>query len=254
MLSNKYFGGILVGNCTLKVFWRNLQLFVKNRPESRDFQLCLKNMLARATFLVLVHVVPIRERRNCPKHNIPLQKTTDCLVEFVYLYPKDSNDNRRWIGGVVRCQKSPSKNLHNHTIHAASKITQHVKERISDAVAANSTLTPSDIACGKGLGFIPSAVDSASSYIVTQVRCPKRSEQPQCLKLVIIKVYKVDKVTCLKHMTAQERVALLYRSRSEEARKNAISKQNQRLKFISDPKCQYGPPNRAANFPTSSRK
>ena len=29
-------------------------MFVKNRPESRDFQLCLKVMLARAIFLVLV--------------------------------------------------------------------------------------------------------------------------------------------------------------------------------------------------------
>ena len=71
----------------------------------------------------------------------------------------------------------------------------------------------------------------------------------------MIKVYKVDKVACLKHMTAQEGVALSYRSRSEEARRNnAISKQNQRLKFTADPECQYGPPDRAANFPTSSRK
>ena len=66
----------------------------------------------------------------------------------------------------------------------------------------------------------------------------------------MIKVYKVDKVACLKHMTAQEGVALLYRSRSEEARRNnAIYKQNQRLKFTADPECQYGLPDRAANFP-----
>ena len=31
------------------------------------------------------HVVPIRDKRNCPKHNLPLQKTTDCPVEFVYI-------------------------------------------------------------------------------------------------------------------------------------------------------------------------
>ena len=30
------------------------------------------------------------------------------------------------------------------------------------AVLANPALTPSDISCGKGLGFIPSAVDGAS--------------------------------------------------------------------------------------------
>ena len=72
-----------------------------------------------------------------------------------------------------------------------------------------------------------------------------KSDTPQCLKLVMIKVYKVDKVACLKHMTAQEGVALSYRSRSEEARRNnAISKQNQHLKFTADPECQYGPPDR----------
>ena len=110
------------------------------------------------------HIVPIREKRNCPKHNIPLQKITDCPIEFVYICPEDSTDNKRWIGGIIRCQKSPSDNLHNHRIHAVNKITQFVKEKISDAVSANPALTPFDIACGKGLGFIPSAVDSASSH------------------------------------------------------------------------------------------
>ena len=48
MLSKEYFGGILVGN------WEGFTVLVNNRPESRDFQLCLKVMLARAIFLVLV--------------------------------------------------------------------------------------------------------------------------------------------------------------------------------------------------------
>ena len=108
--------------------------------------------------------MPIRDKRNCPKHNIPLQKTSDCPVEFVYIYPKERADGRRWFGGIVRCQKSPSENLHNHKIHAANKISQSVKEKISDAISSNPALTPSDIACGKGLGFIPSAVDGASSH------------------------------------------------------------------------------------------
>ena len=110
------------------------------------------------------HIVPIRDKRNCPKHNIPLQKTSDCPVEFVYIYPKERADGRRCFGGIVRCQKSPSENLHNHKIHAANKISQSVKEKISDAISSNPALTPSDIACGKGLGFIPSAVDGASSH------------------------------------------------------------------------------------------
>ena len=110
------------------------------------------------------HVVPIRDKRNCPKHNIPLQKTTDCPVEFVYIHPKDTTDRRRWFGGLVRCQKSAVDNLHNHKLHAANRIAQCIKEKIGAAISTNPALTPSDIACGKGMGFIPSAVDGASSH------------------------------------------------------------------------------------------
>lgn len=39
-----------------------------------------------------------------------------------------------------------------------------MKENIGEAISANPALTPTDIAPGKGLGFIPSAVDSASSH------------------------------------------------------------------------------------------
>ena len=108
--------------------------------------------------------MPIRDKRNCPKHNLPLQKTTDCPVEFVYIHPKDVMDTRRWFGGLVRCQKSSTDNLHNHKLHAANRIAQCIKERIGAAVSTNPALTPSDIACGKGIGFIPSAVDGASSH------------------------------------------------------------------------------------------
>ena len=107
------------------------------------------------------HVVPIRDKRSCPVHNLTLQKTCDCPVEFVYVYLKSSADSRRWFGGIVRCQKAASRNLHNHVIHASSRIAQCVKEKITGAI---STLTPSEISCEKGLGFIPSAVDGASSH------------------------------------------------------------------------------------------
>ena len=110
------------------------------------------------------HVVPIRDKRNCPEHNIALEKTYHCPVVFIYMYPKSSADSRHWFGGIVRCQKAPAGNLHNREIHAPSRITQCIKEKITDAISANPALTPSEIACGKGLGFIPSAVDGASSH------------------------------------------------------------------------------------------
>jgi len=70
------------------------------------------------------HVVPIRDKRNCPKHNIPLEKTSNCPIEFVYIHPKSTDDHRRWFGGIVRCQKNDTKNLHNHPIHASSSVCE----------------------------------------------------------------------------------------------------------------------------------
>ena len=70
------------------------------------------------------HVVAIRDRRNCPKHNVLLIRSNDCPVQFLYIHPKDKDDGRRWIGGLVRCQKSSSENLHNHKINAPSKMAQ----------------------------------------------------------------------------------------------------------------------------------
>ena len=51
------------------------------------------------------HLVPIRDKRNCPTHNTMLMKTTSCPLDFVYLYPKDASDGRRWFGGLVRCHR-----------------------------------------------------------------------------------------------------------------------------------------------------
>ena len=111
------------------------------------------------------YVVPIRDKRGCPKHQSDLQKSLACPVEFVYIHPKDTTDNRRWFGGIVRCDKEVTDNYHNHKIHAASKIAECVKSRISNAVSANPALTPSEVASGKGIGFLPSAVDDASCHM-----------------------------------------------------------------------------------------
>ena len=86
-----------------------------------------------------------------------------------------------------------------------------------------------------------------------------KSDTPQCLKLAMIKVYKVDKVACLKHIAAEKGSVLSYRSRTEEARRmEALAKQKQRMKCIPDKTSQYGPPDRVDNFksslPHSSRK
>ena len=123
------------------------------------------------------YVVSIREKRRCPAHDVDLQRTTGCPVEFVYIHPKCPSDNRCSVGGIVRCQKNASENLHNpDPLHGANKISQCVKQRISDAVSANTTLTTSDIVQGKGIGFLPSAADDASCHtgkVSQQVRKTK---------------------------------------------------------------------------------
>ena len=111
------------------------------------------------------YTIPIHDKRACPEHSKPLEKTFNCPVEFVYIRPKANNDHRRWIAGIVRCQKGPTDNLHNHPLHGASKIAECIKSRITEAIHINPSLTASDIGQGKGLSFIPSAVDGASSHI-----------------------------------------------------------------------------------------
>ena len=65
----------------------------------------------------------------------------------------------------------------------------------------------------------------------------------------MIKVYKVDKVACLKHIAAEEGTVLSYRSRTEESRRlEALAKRKQRMKCIPDKTSQYGPPDRTDNF------
>ena len=110
------------------------------------------------------YTVPIRDKRVCPEHNKPLEKSFNCPVEFVYIRPKAKDGNRRWIDGLVCCQKGSTDNLHNHPLHGATKIAGYAKSKITD-VHINQSLTASDIAQGKGLPFIPSAVDGASSHI-----------------------------------------------------------------------------------------
>ena len=94
------------------------------------------------------YIAPIREKHPCPHHKNKLVKSEGCPVEFVYVCPEDGQDKRRWIGGLVSCQKYMAKNLHNHLPHAAMKISQCVEERIHHSIASNPTLTPTDIACG----------------------------------------------------------------------------------------------------------
>ena len=95
------------------------------------------------------------------------QQSRTCPVEFGYLYPTNyQDDHRRWILGIIQHQKGPTSNIHDHPIHAAAKMCSKVKEYIIEqATLINPSIKPSDIAKGKGIPFVPSAVDQASAHI-----------------------------------------------------------------------------------------
>lgn len=60
-----------------------------------------------------------------------------------------------------------------------------------------------------------------------------KSDNPGSLTLAMMKVYKLDKVACLKHIAAKQKVSLSYQSRSEEARLADVQrKQKQRQKTL----------------------
>ena len=80
-----------------------------------------------------------------------------------------------------------------------------------------------------------------------------KSDTPNCLKAAMIKVYKIDKVACLKHIAAEDGTSLSYRSKIEQVRREtARRKQKQRMGSIPDKTAEYGPPDCPSNFLSTS--
>ena len=57
-------------------------------------------------------------------------------------------------------------------MHGASKVASSVLQEITEAVINNPSPLPTDVSKGKGLNFVPSAVDSASAHL-SQLNCYK---------------------------------------------------------------------------------
>ena len=71
-------------------------------------------------------------------------------MEFVFLWPEDESDKRRWQSGIVRNGTMEDQNIHNHPMHSDSKIPAKVD---SKAIATNPHLKTSDIVVGKVSGL-----------------------------------------------------------------------------------------------------
>ncbi len=127
------------------------------------------------------YTVPVKDHRLCRKHpHAPLQKTntvSPCPVQLGYVYPVDiQNDRRRWLFAFVHHHKGSNDNLHKHRTYSASHPLTKTLEDITNAAAKNSGLKPTEIAQGKGVGYVPGVVDKSCanlervSRIVRQAR------------------------------------------------------------------------------------
>ena len=76
------------------------------------------------------------------------------------------------------------------------------------------------------------------------------------IKQIMIHTYKVDKIACMKHISAEEGGSIMYRSRSAEARAaEAKSRQARRLVHSEpDKESNFGPPDKATNYNPRKRK
>ena len=123
---------------------------------------------------------------SCQSHpSKPLYKTNDlepCPVQFAYVYPEDSNDHRRWILGFVRQPKGSKGSLHNHNVHTSLHLLTKTQEDIQSAAVVNVSLKPSEISRGKGLGYIPAAVDRAYANMdrISNVMCKAQNNSVLC--------------------------------------------------------------------------
>jgi len=79
-------------------------------------------------------------------------------TEFIVIIPFI-----RWIAGIVVNNTTATKNLHNHKIPSPSVVSTLVKHSIISAVSASPRLTTDDISAGRGLQFVPGAVDTAAT-------------------------------------------------------------------------------------------
>ena len=108
------------------------------------------------------HIVPTSSVKPCSIHpNAALERSGDCPVDFVYIWPADQSDNRRWLSGIIRCGDMHSSDLHNHPHHKESKIPVKVDTDIRRAVIENPHLKSSELLIG---------TFAVCMYVLTQIR------------------------------------------------------------------------------------
>jgi len=128
---------------------RTVKAYVDGREEFLNYRFAPCRGVKRCSVEDCSYVIPFSERRSCPSHpEAVLLATEECPVEFVYVWPADSKDNRRWLSGIVRVGDLKSNNLHNHDVHGPTKIPSKIVEDIQSAVKLDPTLKTHDLMTG----------------------------------------------------------------------------------------------------------
>ena len=95
------------------------------------------------------YTISISEHRSCPDHaGAEVIVSKECPVEFVYVWPANSEDKRRWISGIIRVGDLKSDNLHNHDIHGPTKVPSKIVQDIQHAVKLDPTIKTHDLVTG----------------------------------------------------------------------------------------------------------
>ena len=114
------------------------------------------------------HVLPnVYTKNNCTIHpGATLEMTGSCAIEFTYIFPADTTDKRRWIGGIIRNDTvAPCKSLHSHPVDLSlsHKLSTMVTSGIKKSVNDNPYLTTQQLVSGQGLGYRPGLADIAGT-------------------------------------------------------------------------------------------
>ena len=145
-----------------------MSVVINGRKESLNYWMARCNGVKKC--IECDHVLPnVYVKNNCKSHpGAALETTGDCAVKFVYVFSANFEDNRRWIGGIVRSDVvSPCKNLHNHPVDLSlsHKLSSMVTSAIQKSIDENPYLTTRQIACGQGIGYRPGSADmGGTSY------------------------------------------------------------------------------------------
>lgn len=96
------------------------------------------------------YTVSTKEHRPCPNHaDQQLESMKECPVEFVYVWPADDGDKRRWLSGIIQTGDLKSSNLHNLPFNGPSKVPSKVVHDIQRSLELDPTLKTHDLIIGE---------------------------------------------------------------------------------------------------------